>query len=684
MPFKPRLILRIVWSADFDGGADLARHIYSRMCRDTERPASRGLGVPVYFHFGDVPAATGLPGSLELDAAETTVIIVLLDGSIRGNQEWRDCVRAIESEVAGSGRHHLFLPIACEDRVLSLVEKTNCIRLYKVAPADMPERLISALTHELARLLLAKTADVRTDSFGTLEKSYAPVKLFLSHSKHGLDGSVIAMELRDYGRQHFPIATFYDSNDIAAGHNFEKEIIANVAESAMIVIHTDTYSDRPWCRKEILTAKRHGCPVLVVNAVTVGEERLFPYLGNAPSVRWLFHSPRRCEIVIDAAIREVLRNAYFIEHVRTLKEAGYLAGTSVDIATAPEVLTYLNLVQAKRCDRSKPSVLLYPDPPLGDEEVEVLEDLNPSNINVTTPTAIAIAPDPGKSDPPLKGRLIGLSISDSADLSAHGMGQVHLEDAMVECARHLLTQGASLAYGGDLRPGGFTTILSELVRSHNRAGTKERIHNFLAWPIWLRIDRGILHEYMDEMKDYRLMPPADLRVEPKTYVGPDDMPGRYIWSRSLTEMRSQMNDQTAARVLLGGQVSGFKGKYPGLLEEALFALRAKKPLYLVGGFGGCTRSIVQALKGDTPAAFTEAFQSTEPLFAAMSARYQADAAAGKASPLDYAGELKYLQSLGLAGLNNGLSEVENDILSNSRNLPEIVYLMLKGLSECLK
>ena len=147
MPFKPRLILRIVWSADFDGGADLTRRVSSRMCRDTERPASRGLGVPVYFHFGDVPAATGLPGSLELDAAETTVIIVLLDGSIRGNQEWRDCIRrAIESEVAGSGRHHLFLPIACEDRVLSLVEKTNCIRLYKVAPADMPERLISALT----------------------------------------------------------------------------------------------------------------------------------------------------------------------------------------------------------------------------------------------------------------------------------------------------------------------------------------------------------------------------------------------------------------------------------------------------------------------------------------------------------------------------------------------------------
>jgi hypothetical protein len=654
------------------------------MCRDVERPASRGLGIPVYFHSGLTPTTAGLPDSLDLDAAEASVVVTFLDNSVRGNQEWRDCVRAIESRIAGSGRRHLFLPIACEDGVLGLVEKTNCIRLYKVAAAEMPDRLVSALTHELARLLLAKSADVPTDSFGTLEKSYAPVKLFLSHSRHGLEGTVIAMELRDYGRQHLPVATFYDSNDIAAGYNFEKEILANAAESAMVVVHTDTYSDRSWCRKEVLAAKRHGCPVLVVNAVTVGEERLFPYLGNAPSIRWLFDSPRRCEVVIDAALREVLRNAYFIEYVRSIKKAGYLADTNVEIATAPETLTYLNLVHAKKCDRTKPSVLLYPDPPLGDEEVEVLENLNPSNINVTTPTAIAVAPIPGKSDPPFKGRLIGLSISNSTDLSAQGMGLVHLEDAMVECARHLLTQGASLAYGGDLRPGGFTTILFELVRSHNRAGSKERIHNFLAWPIGLRIDPAIWREYMDEIKDYRISPPTDLGVDPKTYVASDAMPGRYIWSRSLTAMRSEMNDEMAARVLLGGQVSGFKGKYPGLLEEALLALRAKKPLYLVGGFGGCARSVVDTLQGNSPEVFTETFQSADPLFTEMAARYQADAANGKTSLIDYAGELKYLQSVGLSGLNNGLTDNENIVLSTSKNLPEIVHLLLKGLNQCLK
>jgi hypothetical protein len=451
----------------------------------------------------------------------------------------------------------------------------------------------------------------------------------------------------------------------------------------MVVVQTNTYSDRSWCRKEVLFAKHYGCPVLVVNAVTIGEERLFPYLGNAPTVRWPFDSVRRCEVVIDAALREVLRNVHFIEHVRSLKAAGLLPDTCIEIGTAPEMLTYRNLVRAKRCDRAKRSVLLYPDPPLGDEEIEVLEDLNPSNLTFTTPTAIAAQSDPSKPERRLKGRLIGLSISNSSDLAERGMSLDHLQDAMVECARHLLAQGASLAYGGDLRPGGFTTILFELVRSHNRAGDKERIHNFLAWPIHLRLDPTAWHEYLDEIHPYLLSPPTDLGIDGKVYMAPDDATGRYVWARSLTAMRVEMNLKTHARVLLGGQVTGFKGKYPGLLEEALLAMRSDKPLYLVGGFGGCTRAIVDALKGATPEAFTEAFQMQEPLYKAIVERYRTDVADKKTTPIDYAGELQFLRTRGVAGLNNGLSADENETLFTSKNLPEIVHLILKGLTHRL-
>ncbi len=200
----------------------------------------------------------------------------------------------------------------------------------------------------------------------------------------------------------------------------------------------------------------------------------------------------------------------------------------------------------------------------------------------------------------------------------------------------------------------------------------------------MQIDPTIWQEYLDEIHPYNLPPPADLGLNANAYIGPDEPAGRYAWARSLTAMRQEMNDKLSARVLLGGQVTGFKGKYPGLLEEALLALRSNKPLYLIGGFGGCTRAVVDALKGNSPEAFTEAFQSANPLFAGMATRYRTDAADGKTSQIDYAAELRFLQSTGVGGLNNGLTDGENEILFVSKNLPEVVYLLLKGLSQRLK
>src|SRR5258707_6241702 len=62
----------------------------------------------------------------------------------------------------------------------------------------------------------------------------------------------------------------------------------------------------------------------------------------------------------------------------------------------------------------------------------------------------------------LSGRCIGISISESSDMGVLGLGKEHLDDAMTEIARHLIACGATLAYGGDLREGGFTEVLFEI------------------------------------------------------------------------------------------------------------------------------------------------------------------------------------------------------------------------------
>lgn len=60
-------------------------------------------------------------------------------------------------------------------------------------------------------------------------------------------------------------------------------------------------------------------------------------------------------------------------------------------------------------------------------------------------------------------------------------------------------------------------------------------------------------------------------------------------------MRAMMRAETSGRIAIGGQVENYKGKMPGIAEEALLSLKAKQPLFLVGGFGGCTRDIAETL-----------------------------------------------------------------------------------------
>ena len=58
------------------------------------------------------------------------------------------------------------------------------------------------------------------------------------------------------------------------------------------------------------------------------------------------------------------------------------------------------------------------------------------------------------------------------------------------------------------------------------------------------------------------------------------------WSSGLTAMRQFRRSSTDAPVLLGGQVTNYKGRLSGVAEEALVSLGAGQPVFVMGGFGG--------------------------------------------------------------------------------------------------
>lgn len=260
---------------------------------------------------------------------------------------------------------------------------------------------------------------------------------------------------------------------------------------------------------------------------------------------------------------------------------------------------------------------------------------------------------------PLSKHAVAISISESPDMSVLGLAEEHLNDAMAEVARYLLAMGARLIYGGDLRPGGFTEVLFELVARHRRdadAGDERvGVSNYLPWPVHVSLppeEVGQLSESLSGVaeliylaEDGRIISP-DERQQLEPHQPTDDE-----WARGLTVMRNVVTSMSDARVVLGGRVEGFKGTMPGVAEEALAALRAGQPLFLLGGFGGGTRDIAYdlGLTADTPR--PRAPWAGRSAFAGFNA----------------------------GSLNNGLDAEENAILATTVHVDQAVTLVLRGL-----
>lgn len=259
---------------------------------------------------------------------------------------------------------------------------------------------------------------------------------------------------------------------------------------------------------------------------------------------------------------------------------------------------------------------------------------------------------------PLSQMAIAISISESDDLAVLGLAEEHLRDAMTEISRHLLAMGARLVYGGDLRDNGFTKLLFELVARHRRdadvGDTRPAVSNYLPWPVHSMKSKEYLTGLRDELEGLGVLHCLDRYgqpVVPNSYgvaaagdFSDDD------WAESLTAMRRTQTDAIHARIVVGGRVTKFKGRMPGIAEETEFALKGKQPLYLLGGFGGCARDIAADM----------------------------GLIRGGPAEVDWAGR-KELSVWKWTAMANGLEQAEIETLARTVHVDQAVALILRGL-----
>jgi len=670
----PPLLVHLIFHPDSTLARGLAMDIHRALNDD---PALPGLKVPTRFACED---GTGFPPAiLDLEEAERSVVVVLADDKVviepaevpSGRKLWSEFVADI-FETCKDSKNRL-IPVQLSENVYPLDERmsgASFLRAYRQQPENLSSWTIRALVVEICRFLHGDKRGLRL-----------PLRLFLSHAKHDITESPhVFNEVVEHLKSTEPVETWVDSAKIPGGSLFAEEIEDGVRDSALLALVTKSYSSREWCRREMLIAKRHQRPLVVVDASEGVEIRSFPYGGNTPRIRW---SEGGARDTVDLLLKETLRHQHSLLVLDKSKREGDFV-----LASPPEPTTV---------SRSpKGSTILYPDPPIGDEEEEELEELGRDLV-----TPLQRAGD-GRL---LSGKRILISVSESGDSIRYGLTEDHLNATLLEISRQLLVRGAVLEYGGHLGAEGYTVALFDMARKHNATSglpPAERIINDIGWPLpFERLPEEVRAKYQRQAKFRRIRRPEGIsHLEPETFIEePSFFPAstperRYAWARGMTEMRRFQAEESGAvaRIVIGGKVGPtvtatpdgmktekwYSGRIPGVIEEVLISLRAGQPVFLVGAFGGAAGAVIDLLERKERPDFTWEYQKRAPHAETMREIYDSEGVNFE----EYDSMTDWFRSFGVNSLSdlNHLNMKENRELFACRDVSRITELLLVGLT----
>jgi hypothetical protein len=660
----PRFQVVVLWHPEFQGGSAVAEDLFCYFGRNFRRDVGEGMAIDVIFR--SAPQRGGeFPLGVPLSPGTCTAAVLLVDSSLCDAPSWIDgfvapLVRAIGST---DGASRIFVVNFTERRLvgegLKQITDKNRVRVKRTKDNRIDVNdLCRELSHDFCSLLIpwVRWTEAGETPPPPRQTHIERIQVFISHAK--LDGAELGERVHKLiGRTR--LGSFFDAHSLRSGDDFTSRLKEAVEKSAVLAVQTDTFASREWCRMEVITAKRLGVPLVVLHAVQDGEARGMPYLGNVPTVRWRLSDSRRrdktsVEKALELLLLEVLRDLNWRLNADRLRA---LAPDAVLMSREPELATLI--------EKRGASVILYPDPPLGDSERLLLDEFLAGKTRLLTPstTEIVAAPKAPSNNGAveLPQPLVALSVSESQDIGALGFGEVHFDDVALELCRIVLQVGCVPAYGGDLREKGYTREFAELVKRYGGSGAGQPLQSFLAWPehcTWGAEQIDELEQEFDGKLRAIFLDQSGrmMRLSERKRMRPQPLEPTAARA-AMTAMRRTLAENSRAQILVGGRVTGYLGQMPGVAEEALTFLKLGRTLFLVGGYGGCTRDIIHAIGGDPDWVPRKAEETG----------------------VGYEDAMGALKTFSLAHLGNGLTEQENRRLFVTHRLSTILRLVARGL-----
>ena len=351
------------------------------------------LGIQLEVFSGAPP----LDPKTTLDAFSHAVTVVFADRLLLdkgGDALWNWLEECWKVTNASNGRHAM-IAAAMDERVgreysskRPALANHQLLHLHDLGESAIrPAMLALRILHE-SRLRLAEALPkVPGETAGYL-------RLFISHAK--IDGLPLAHALKHQIASIPWLKSFYDADDLPSGCDWQKELEGGVGSSLIVMLRTEIYESRHWCKQEVLWADEYATPAVLVEARTGLDHPAgaLPF-DRVPTVRIPDGNLLR---ILFLALREGLRFLLFMRRVEQMKENGTLP-KSVDLRVFSFAPSMSALLRACRVltDSKEPSttprMILYPDPPLraGNYEAAaaLVDAFAPKGTRLVTPNTLA-------------------------------------------------------------------------------------------------------------------------------------------------------------------------------------------------------------------------------------------------------------------------------------------------------
>ncbi|MBD9449671.1 hypothetical protein [Rhizobium sp. RHZ01] len=225
----------------------------------------------------------------------------------------------------------------------------------------------------------------------------------------------------------------------------------------------------------------------------------------------------------------------------------------------------------------------------------------------------------------LENRKIQISLSTPPDHLKLGIPPRELDRALLSVCMALVRAGATVVYGGDLRPDGFSfKIFRHLARAYADSNSVPFIH-IIDYVSLAKMTYEILENALTERRGTCVTYVCVENTLSPVWLGDDEIivgdqasstslqkdPAFTEWVSGLKHL-PQAEEMTASRkvkaefadacVAIGGKMGLVgngadlsAGAMPGIFEESLLMLKGGKPLIPLGAYGGATRDMAIAL-----------------------------------------------------------------------------------------